>query len=176
MAVQIVLYTPQVKKGRFYFIQQGNGMSGFLKNLLELYREQVQRHRNRPFLRAAMAGCALVSMASGNVTLRERVRVDQVLETLDALQVYDPHEGVELFNEFVDALLHSEQRGRKLALEAIDAEVTQEPEKAELLIRICLAVIEVEDGIPTQERRQVAALCEHLGVPAERCGSQDAPA
>lgn len=146
-------------------------MSRFLKNFLELYHEQAQRHRNRPFLRAAMAGCALVSMASGTVTLRERVRVDQVLETLEALQVYDPHEGVELFNEFVDMLHRSEQNGRKLALEAIDTEVAQEPEKAELLIRICQAVIEVEDGVPAQEQEQVASLCKRLGVPIERCSS-----
>lgn len=151
-------------------------MSGFLHNFLELCHEQAERRRNRPFLRAAMAGCALVSMASGSVTLRERVRVDQVLETLDSLQVYDPHEGVELFNEFVDALHRSEHDGRKRALEAIDAEVAQEPEKAEILIRICLAVIELEDGILTRGRDQVAALFERLGVSEENVGLQGATA
>ena len=144
-------------------------MSGFLANLSKLYREQMERHRNRPFLRAAMAGCALVSMASGAVTLRERVRVDQVLETLDALQVYDPHEGVELFNEFVEALAASEEEGRRLVLESIDAEVAQEPEKAGLLIRICLAVSEVEEDVPVREQEQIAALCDHLGVTQEIC-------
>ncbi len=144
-------------------------MSGFLVNLTNLYREQMERHRNRPFLRAAMAGCALVSMASGVVTLRERVRVDQVLETLDTLQVYDPHEGVALFNEFVDALDQSAGEGRRRALEAIDAEVAQEPEKAGLLIRICLAVSEVEDGVPIRERERIAALCDHLGVKQGIC-------
>jgi len=144
-------------------------MSGFLTSLTKLYREQMQRHRNRPFLRAAMGGCALVSTAGGAVTLRERVRVDQVLETLDTLRVYDPHEGVELFNEFVEALEASAQQGRSRVLEAIDAEVAQEPEKAELLIRICLAISEVEDGVPVREHEQIAALCEHLGVTDEIC-------
>lgn len=149
-------------------------MSGFLVNLAKLYREQMERHRNRPFLRAAMAGCALVSMASGTVTLRERVRVDQVLETLDALQVYDPHEGVELFNEFVEALERSAEEGRRRALAAIDAEVAQEPEKAGLLIRICLAVSEVEDGVPTREWERIAALCDHLGVEQVICPERSA--
>ncbi len=144
-------------------------MSGFLVTLTKLYREQMERHRNRPFLRAAMAGCALVSTASGAVTLRERVRVDQLLETLDALQVYDPHEGVVLFNEFVEALDHSVEEGRRRALDAIDAEVAQEPEKAGLLIRICLAVSEVEDGVPTRERERIAALCDHLDVAQDIC-------
>ena len=151
-------------------------MSGFLVTLSKLYREQLERHRNRPFLRAAMAGCALISMASGAVTLRERVRVDQVLETLDALQVYDPHEGVELFNEFVEALEASEEQGRSMVLEAIDAEVAQEPEKAGLLIRICLAVSEVEEGIPVREQEQIAALCDHLGVTQDICPGRDSKA
>ena len=144
-------------------------MSGFLVNLSKLYQEQMERHRNRPFLRATMAGCALVSMANGAVTLRDRVRVDQVLETLDALQVYDPHEGVALFNEFVEALEQSAEEGRRRALEAIDAEVAQEPEKAGLLIRICLAVSEVENRVPAQEREQIAELCDHLGVEQNIC-------
>jgi tellurite resistance protein TerB len=142
-------------------------MSGFLANLAEFYQEQMQRHRNRAFLRAAMAACALVAGAGGTVSLRRRVRLDQVLETLDALKVFDPHEGVALFDEFVDALQAAEDEGLRLIHEAIDNEVAEEPEKAGLLIRLCQAVSETSDGIPEAEQRRIEALCEHLGLDRE---------
>ncbi len=144
-------------------------MSGFLTNLRDMYLEQMQRHRNRAFLRAAMASCALVATANGMFSLRERVRLDQVLETLDALKVFDPHEGVELFDEFVSALLESEADGVRLIHRAIDAEVADEPEKAGLLIHLCLAVSETGDGVPEAEHRRIRELCEHLGLDPEHC-------
>ncbi len=147
-------------------------MSGFLVNLRDFYQEQMQRHRNRAFLRAAMAACALVAMANGVVSLRERMRLDQVLETLDALKVFDPHEGVALFDEFVTALQESEQEGLRLIHAAIDEEVADEPEKAGLLIRLCLAVSENANGVPQAEQQRILALCGHLGLDPGHCPEQ----
>ena len=145
-------------------------MSGFLTSLMDLYRERMLRHRNRPFLRAAMAACALVAAAGGGASLRGRVRLDQILETLDALQVFDPHEGVELFNGLVELLADAPAEGRQVALEAIDEEVAREPEKAELLIRLCLAVSERDGAVPPAEGREIAALCRRLRVQLDPCG------
>lgn len=143
-------------------------MSGILTGLIRGYEEQLQRHRNRPFLRAAMAACATVAMASGGVSLRQRMRVDQVMETLDALKVFDPHEGVDLFNEFVDAIRKDSAWGRARVLEAVDEEVAEEPEKARLLIRICAAVSERNGDIQEPERREIQLLCSRYELePAE---------
>jgi tellurite resistance protein TerB len=144
-------------------------MGGFLASLRDLYREQMERYRNRPFLRAAMAACALVSTARGCVSLRDRVRLDQILETLDALQVFDPHEGVELFNELVEHLRRAPAEGHRLALEAIDEEVAREPEKAELLIRLCLAVSERDGRVLPAEAREIRGLCRRLHVRVDIC-------
>jgi len=144
-------------------------MSGFLTNLMILYQAQVRRHRNRPFLRAAMAACALVSVASGAVSLRKRVRLDQLLETLDVLQVFDPHEGVDLFNEWVETLRSAPEEGRRLALEAIDEELVREPEQAELLIRLCLAVSGRAGAVSPAEGREILALCRHLRTGLDIC-------
>jgi tellurite resistance protein len=151
-------------------------VTGFLENLTELYREQLERHRNRPFLRASMAACALVAMANGRVSLRDRVRVDELLETLDALRVFDPHEGVDHFNGFVDALRESVETGRCQVMEAIDAELAEQPEKASLLIRICLAVSDKEGGVSDAEWRQIRWLCRRFGLDEDICADPDAVA
>jgi tellurite resistance protein len=144
-------------------------MSGFLTNLMILYQARIRRHRNRPFLRAAMAACALVSVASGVVSLCKRVRLDQILETLDVLQVFDPHEGVDLFNQWIEILREAPEEGRRLVLEAIDKEVVREPEQAELLIRLCLAVSGRTGAVSSAEGREILALCRHLHAGVDIC-------
>ena len=146
-------------------------MPGFLEALLSDYRAMLERHRNRPMLHAAMAACALAATADGDVSFAERIRVDRVLATLEMLKVFDPHEGVDLFNEFADAILASPRAGREEALEAVQA-VTADAETAGLLVRICLAVAE-----GTEEKEKVSAgqiqivmLCSLLGVDPAHAG------
>jgi tellurite resistance protein len=145
-------------------------MSAFLSGLRGFYRSQLERHRQRPFLRALMAACALVASAGGQVSFRQRIRLDLVMETLDALKVFDPHEGVALFNGFVAELRNDRERGHRLARQAVSAEVAGNPEKARLLLRICLAISERDGSIPPPERHEIEAICRWIGIdPAEGC-------
>ena len=139
-------------------------MSGFLSSLLTNYQRQMERQRNRPFLRAAMATCALAATADGEITFAERIRVDQVLDTLDALKIFDPHDGVELFNEFSAGILDAPQTGRERALEAVNAVLTDSPDTANLLVRICLAVAEARGEKGLIEQIEIVMLCSTLGV------------
>jgi tellurite resistance protein len=145
-------------------------MSGILSGLIRGYQEQLRRHRNRPFLRAAMAACALVSMAGGVVSLRQRVQMDQIMETLDGLKVFDPHEGVDLFNDFVESIAADPVSGHAQALAVVDEEVAEEPEKAQLLIRICAAVVEQEGTAAEQEWKEIRTLCDRFALEPEECG------
>jgi tellurite resistance protein TerB len=138
-------------------------MSRFLHHLTKLYQEQVERYRNRPFLKAAMAACALVAVADGKVSFSQRVRIDQILETLDKLKVYDPHEGVDLFNEFVDQILASPKTGHAKAVEAVQS-VAKNKDTARMLIRLCLAVSETNCKISTVEQVEIVSLCTLLGI------------
>ena len=138
-------------------------MTRFLNHLTKLYQEQVERYRNRPFLKAAMAACALVAVADGKVSFSQRMRVDQILETLDKLKVYDPHEGVDLFNDFVDQILASPKRGHAKALEAIRS-IPEKKNGARMLIRLCLAVSEKNGKISLVEQVEIVSLCNLLGI------------
>ena len=96
-------------------------MSGFLASLLSDYGQQLERHRNRRFLRATMAACALAAAADGEVSFSERMRVDQIFATLRDLEVFDPHEAVDLFNDYARAILESPRQGHERALKAVHA-------------------------------------------------------
>lgn len=144
-------------------------MPGFLKSLTTLYREQMERHHNRPFLEAAMAACALVAVADGKVSFAQRVRVDQILETLDQLKVFDPHEGVDLFNNHVEAILARPKEGRLKALDVIRA-AAAEPETARLLIRLCLAVSDVNVDTRLADQIEIVMLCGFINVDPHALG------
>lgn len=138
-------------------------MTGFLQSLITDYRLQMERNRNRPFLQATMAACALVATADGEVALSERIRVDQILDTLEELKVFDPHDGVDLFNRYSEAILHSPEEGRAQAHRLVQA-VTRKSETAALLVRICLAVSEAKGEKSLVDQIEIVMLCSVIGV------------
>ena len=116
-----------------------------------------------------MAACALAAVADGAPTLSERIRVDQILETLGTLKIFDPHEGVELFDGYSKALLESPQEGHQKALDAIRA-VTGNPDTAALLVRMCLAVAEAKGEKTRLDEVEIEAVCNALGVDPHELG------
>jgi tellurite resistance protein len=144
-------------------------MSNLINTLREQLKDQLARRRNLPLLKAAMAASAIVAMADGSVSFGQRVRIDQILQTLEALRIFDPHEGVNLFNDFAEAILDSPQAGRAEAMKAITA-AAQDAETAALLIRIALAVSSSRREMALVERIELMSLCNRLGVEPDSCG------
>lgn len=144
-------------------------MSGILKSLVENYQTHMERQRNRPFLRGVMAACAMIATADGEVSFAERVRVDQILATLDALKVFDPHEGIDMFNEFTDAILESPQDGHETAFQAME-KVAGDSENGALMVRICVAISEADGDKSLADQIEITSLCNRLGLEPENCG------
>ncbi|MBT6240454.1 MAG: tellurite resistance TerB family protein [Rhodospirillaceae bacterium] len=144
----------------------------FLNTLVNNFQDSLERNRNRPFLKATMAACALVATADGVVSLGERVRVDQILETLEALKIFDPHEAVDLFNDFSDAILESPHTGHDKALAAL-ADAAKDQETKTLIIRICCAISEVSHDVGKDtiaaDQIEIVSLCSRLGVDPKTC-------
>jgi tellurite resistance protein TerB len=145
-------------------------MSGLIHDFKHYLAKRLLHYRNYPFLSATMAACALVDAADGEVTYLERVRVDQVMETLEELKVFDPHEGVELFNKYIYEIQAKPGDGRQAVLKVVVDETDKHPEKGELLIRVCMAVSEVDGKIPALDQIEIVRLCGELGVKPSDCG------
>ena len=144
-------------------------MSGMLDNLKRFFQDRSEKEQNRPFLEAAMAACAMVSASEGEVSFADRIRVDQIMETLTRLKVFDPHEGVDLFNHYTGHILASPKEGREAALNTIKT-VASDLETAELLIDLCLAV-SLSDGITSLvEHIEIVSLCGLIGVDPDKIG------
>ena len=141
-------------------------MAGFLQSLLTDYQQQIQRHQNRPFLNAAMAACALMAGSGGEITFSQRIRVDQILETLEKLQIFDPHEAIDLFNDYTQNILDAPRAGHARALAAVQ-KVTANKETAGLLVRICMAVAQAGGEKNLSQQIEIVMLCSLLQVEPE---------
>ena len=144
-------------------------MSGLLSSLTNAYQEMLERHRNLPFLKAVMASSAIMAIADGEVTFNERVRIDQILETLDKLAVFDPHEGVDLFNDYIEGIKENSAAGHERCWEDIHAAV-EDIETAALMLRVCLAICASDGEVNLPEQIAVVTLCSRLGVEPKDCG------
>lgn len=135
-----------------------------LGQLREALQTQSERIRHRPFMEATMAGCAFVACADGEVSFSERMRLDQMLESLEILQAFDPHEAVDLFNDYVQLLADEPETARAAALEAV-ARVAEEPEEATLVLKLCIALCRADGAFTESERLAARRVAEALNVP-----------
>lgn len=134
-----------------------------LDALRHAIEERSARRRARPFLEGCMACCALVAIADGEVSLSERGRVDQILDAIDRLKVYDVHEAIDLFNDYVERIQDDPVKGRKHALEAV-REMRHDAGDAVLLVKISLAISRADGVFLESEREMCVAICRELGL------------
>ena len=114
------------------------------------------------------------AVADGAPSLSERIRVDQVVDTLDELKLFDSNEAVDLFNDYCQAILTAPQAGRQRAIDAVKA-VTSDAETAELLVRICLAVAEAKGEKNLADQIEIVTLCSILEVEPRFAGLYTSP-
>ena len=132
-------------------------------------RIRLAWHRHRPFLEAAMAASALVALADGHVTFSESHRLDEIIETIEQLRVFDAHEGIELFKDCIDAIAMNAEAGRRRALTAI-AGIADDEDEARLLVRLCLAVSAADGAFQDEERERIIEICAQLGLAPDEFG------
>ena len=144
-------------------------MPGFISSLLSDYKTQVERHKKRPFLNGTMAACALVAIADGQVSFSERVRVDQIINALHTLKVFDPHEAVDIFNRICDDIIKSPKQGREKAMQAVRAAADTD-EKASLMVRIFLGICEAGGKASLATQIEAVMLCSIIGKDPTQLG------
>ena len=141
-------------------------MAALFRQITESLRAEIAKHRNRPFLEAAMAASASIAIADGEVSFSERHRVDAILKRLDELSIFDPHVAVDLFNDHVEALEKDSEMGWRQIREIV-ARFAGAPE-AESLVRIALAMSFADGEFSPQERARVHDLCKALALEPEQ--------
>lgn len=138
-------------------------MADFFTQLRTLIAEHVERFRNRDFFEATMAATAFVSMADGTVNLTEANIVDQALEAVHELKIYDPHDAIDLYRNHIEKL-QSDPDGARDDILKIVSRITGDDQAARILIKICVAIGESDGDFMTEEKLAIRQIAVCLGL------------
>jgi tellurite resistance protein TerB len=132
-------------------------------SLIENVQERLQQHRDRGFLKAAMAASALAAYADGTVSLTERYSIDDMLENLERLSLHDTEKATQILNEYIHALQDDPEPTQAVLIGKLKR-ISADREAADLIVQIALAVSYADGHFNYAERMQFAEICETLGV------------
>ena len=131
--------------------------------------ERIEKHRDRGFLKAAMAACALTAYADGKVSYTERDKVEDILDSLRWLLLEDAGKAMETFESFVTALEDNTPVAEKVLLGKL-SRISADQEAADLIVHIALEVIHADEHFNRAERLQLTEICDALGLNAADYG------
>ena len=124
---------------------------------------EVGKFKNKEFMEAIVAGCALVAAADGEISSAEKLKMSGFIKNSDELKVFDMDKVIEAFNRVCSKFEFDEQIGRAEAL-AIVGKIKDKPEQARLLIRVCMAIGASDGDFDDQEKAVCRMLCAELGL------------
>ncbi len=130
-------------------------------------QELFQRYKSQDVLEAVVAGCALVSMADGQLDQSERQKMLEFVNQSEELRVFDSQKVIQKFNQYVSKIEYDQAVGRAEAFRAL-GKVRTKPEIARLIARYCIAIGYADGYFDQSEKQMVTDICRELGLnPAE---------
>ena len=134
-----------------------------LDKLSDSLFSKAERTRNRAFLDAAMAASALVATADGEASFAQRIRIDEVLSSVEPLQSFDVHTAIDIFRTFADEIQNEPEEGRARALQAVWT-LSGDAESVRLILRIACAVARAEGSCSSAGLAKVREIADAIGA------------
>ncbi|MEI2281659.1 tellurite resistance TerB family protein [Paenibacillus polysaccharolyticus] len=140
-----------------------SSFKNWLNSTKQGLEDQVKRFKNKDFMDAVVAGCALVAFADGSVDASEKNKMAGYINLSQELKVFDMTTVIERFNHYVNNFEFSPEIGKQEALKAI-AKFKSKPEVGRVIVGVCSAIGAADGNFDDQERRVVAEICTVLGL------------
>jgi tellurite resistance protein TerB len=134
-------------------------MVGFFKQAKEALAAELDKFRNRQFLEATMAATALVSLADGDANLTEINILDQALESIQELKIYDPHHALDLYRDYLEDLRTNPAETRDKIIQTV-GKIRDDQHAARLLIQVCVAIGKADENFSEPEKNVITELCQ----------------
>ena len=125
--------------------------------------EEMTRYKNRDFMEAVVAGCALVAAADGDVSASEKQKMIGYMQNSDELKVFKMEDVIASFNATVAKFEFDATIGRAEALKKI-AKIKGKDGADRLLVRVCCAIGAADGDFDANERAAVTLICMELGL------------
>ena len=138
-------------------------MKKYGMDIVAKLRTEIIRYQSKPFLKAAMAVCALTTLADDDYSLSERDQVDTVLRTMEGLHFHDPHKAAEIYEGFIHDLRTEHDVATKVLMGKI-ARHSGNYKEVRTLLRIAGMIINADGKVTREERAMFGEICYSLCV------------
>ena len=122
-----------------------------ITNLWNELKNQALKFKNRDFLDASLAGAALVTMADGVISSKEKQKMVKFMDGYEELSVFTMDEVIEIFQGFVDQIELDKDVGEAAAYVTL-SKIKDDEELSKLLLRMVIALGFADGNFDTQER------------------------
>lgn len=144
-------------------------MTPSVNDLARELADRMSGRRDKAFIEAAMAVCALVATADKRISYSERLRVHRLLEGVGALGTFPRARAIGLFDAYADDLAAEEPGARERILSRVRA-VAGDPGIADTLIRVSVLICTADDEVHEAEVAEITEICGALGIDPATAG------
>jgi tellurite resistance protein TerB len=142
-------------------------MLGWLKTNAATARDklasEVTKFKNREFMDAVVAGCALVSAADGDISAEEKLKMTGYIQNSQELKVFDLKDVIQSFQDVCSQFEFDYQIGKAEALKTI-GKIRKKEDAARLLVRVCCAIGGADGSFDEKEQAMCRLICNELGL------------
>lgn len=125
--------------------------------------DQVKKFKNKDFMDAIVAGCALVAFADGKIDAAEKNKMAGYMNLSEELKVFDMTQVIAQFNHYVSNFEFSPEIGKQEALKSI-SKFSSKPEIGRLIVGVCSAIGAADGDFDDQEKAIVRNICSALNL------------
>lgn len=126
-------------------------------------KTEVTKFKNKSFLEAVVAGCALVAHADGVVRPEEKQKMMGFLRTSEVLSAFSVEEVIAIFDKYSKQFEFDHQIGQASALQVV-AKLKGKDAEARLMVRVCCAIGAADGNFDDGEKAVVRKICAELGL------------
>jgi tellurite resistance protein TerB len=127
--------------------------------------DEVGKFRNKEFMEAVVAGCAIVAAADGDVSSSEKQKMIGFIRNSDELKAFKIEDVIASFSDICGKFEFDAEIGRGEALRKI-ARIKGKSGADRLLVRVCCAIGAADGDFDMSEKAAVTLICLELGLPA----------
>jgi tellurite resistance protein TerB len=126
--------------------------------LMEKLVSEAQHYRNKEFLKAIMAVCALVALADDEFQVVERQRIFQAFARVPALRELDFHKALEILEAYTYALRHNGLAAKEVLHKKV-RRMAGKHKRVRTMMRLAYLIIVADEEVHDVELHEFRHLC-----------------
>ncbi|PPQ32716.1 Tellurite resistance TerB [Rhodoblastus sphagnicola] len=127
--------------------------------------DEVGKFKNKDFLEATVASCALVAAADGSISSEEKKKMVAYLQASDELKVFKLEEVIAFFNQITAKFDFDADIGKIEAMKVV-GRLKGNDAAARTMVRVCCVIGASDGDFDDKEKSAVRAICAELGLNA----------